>query len=82
MILKVTRAEKDRTLLIIKYNCHKHLGYWYQSNGNIELALRYLLMALEQDETEIVMLMKLGTLALHMKKLPIAHYAFQTVYNY
>lgn len=64
---------------MIKYNCHKYLGYWCQSNGNNEIALQHLLLALEQDETEIVMLTKLGTLALQMNKLPIASYAFKKV---
>lgn len=79
MLFKVTGDEKNRKLFMIKYNCHKHLGYWYQSNGNNEVALQHLLRALEQDETETVMLNKLGTLALEMNKLPIANYAFKKV---
>lgn len=74
---KVLDDDNDNKLFSVKYNCYRNIGLIYEERGELRLALRYLMHAVELDDTDVYTQCKIGRLSLKLKNLLIAKISFE-----
>ncbi|XP_031617058.1 calcineurin-binding protein cabin-1-like isoform X2 [Contarinia nasturtii] len=77
ILFEVTKTHTSKSLISIKYNCYKNIALIHNSRKDNELALEFLLKAIELDDTDVYTVNKLGQIALNLKQLDIAQMAFE-----
>ncbi|XP_055599565.1 calcineurin-binding protein cabin-1-like isoform X2 [Uranotaenia lowii] len=74
---KVVSNNDDNKLFLVKYNCYRNVGFLYQEIGNNDLALQYLIDAVELDGTDVYTMFYLAKLALEHRQIEIAKIYFE-----
>ena len=74
---QVPDDDKDNKLFSVKYNCYRNIGLIYEQREELRLALRFLLHAVELDETDVYTQCKIGRLSLKLNNLLLAKIAFE-----
>jgi tetratricopeptide (TPR) repeat protein len=61
----------------VKYNCYRNLGLIYEEREEWKLALKYLVDAVNLDDTDVFTQYKVGRIAMKLKDLMLAKTAFE-----
>ncbi|XP_065084812.1 calcineurin-binding protein cabin-1-like isoform X2 [Ochlerotatus camptorhynchus] len=69
---KVSNDAKDNKLLLVKYNCFRNIGLLYQEKGKDNLALDYLIRAVELCNNDVHTMYILAQLALKIGQISVA----------
>lgn len=69
--------DKDNKLFSVKYNCFRNIGLIYEERGELRKALKFLLQAVELDDTDVYTQCKIGRLSLKLNNLLLAKLAFE-----
>ncbi|XP_055295611.1 calcineurin-binding protein cabin-1-like [Sitodiplosis mosellana] len=77
ILFEVTKTHTSKSLISIKYNCYKNIAFIHNSRKDNDLALEFLLKAIELDDTDVYTVNKLGQIALKLKQLDVAQMAFE-----
>lgn len=68
---------KESKLFSVKYNCYRNVGLIYESKGEFQQALKYLVEAIELDDNDVFTQNKIGKLALKLENFALSKLAFE-----
>lgn len=74
---KVPNDDKDNKLFSVKYNCYRNIGLIYEEKKEYELALKFLVDAVNLDDSDVYTQLKVGKIALKLDKLMTAKRSFE-----
>ncbi|XP_070506790.1 calcineurin-binding protein cabin-1-like [Chironomus tepperi] len=77
VIYDVPNDDKDNKLFSVKYNCYRNIGLIYEEKKEYELALKFLVDAINLDDTDVYTQLKVGKIALKLDKLMTAKRSFE-----
>lgn len=67
----------NEKLLAIRYNCHKIIALIYEEKEDFQKSMDHFLQAIHIDDTDVYTMHRLGQLALRLRALDVADYAFE-----
>jgi calcineurin-binding protein cabin-1 len=74
---EITENNKDNKLFSVKYNCYRNIGFIYEEKQDLKSALKFLVEAIDLDDTDVYTQYKIGKLALKLENLHLAKIAFE-----
>uniref|UniRef100_A0A182J6D1 Uncharacterized protein n=1 Tax=Anopheles atroparvus TaxID=41427 RepID=A0A182J6D1_ANOAO len=77
VINDVSTTQTDSKLFAVKYNCFRNIGLIYEEQGKENLAIEFLMKAMDLDETDVYTMSRLARMALKTGYLQIAKLYFE-----
>lgn len=77
MFFQVPDDDKENKLFSVKYNCYRNIGLIHEERGELKLALKHLVQAVELDQSDVYTQCKIGRLSLKLNNLLLAKIAFE-----
>lgn len=77
VICDVPNDDMDNKLFSVKYNCYRNIGLIHEEKGDFKLALKYLVDAVNLDDSDVYTQCKVGKIALKQNNLMIAKISFE-----